>query len=111
MSENTHVMTEEQKAKQVESMKNKWQDPVYQAKVAFGRHTKLVTKLNAEIAEIDAKLAGPEAVDEATAKSLNSQKEALAKKLAVSEAKVAEAKAVIDAATPAPAPATENAGE
>lgn len=43
------VMTEEFKVKQARSMKEKWQDPVYRARVAEGRATKKVEKLTKEL--------------------------------------------------------------
>jgi hypothetical protein len=43
------VVTEEAKARQAQSMKEKWQDPVYRLKVSAGRATKKVEKLTKEL--------------------------------------------------------------
>lgn len=50
-------MSVEAKEKQADTMKERWADPIYRAKVARGRAAKKVAKIEAEIAEINAKIA------------------------------------------------------
>lgn len=73
------TMTDEAKAKQADTMKERWQDPIYKANVAKGRYSKKIEKLQAEISV---------STDQAVTDKLNVE-------LVAAQAKLAEADAVL----------------
>lgn len=82
----------EGKSNQIESMKAKWQEPEYKARVALGRHAKAIVKLEAELAIAEGL---EEPTDEKELKVINSKIANLYKKKAAAEAKVEEASLVL----------------
>ena len=91
-------MTPEQKEaarlKQIETMKVKWQDPIYKANVALGRHTKAVTKAENRIAELVEAIS---VADESARVTLETELAKTREKLVTSTAKVEETQAEIEA--------------